>query len=203
MAFSLRILCAIALATAIEALSGAGVAPNLRLRGGGKHYPKMPDSIKPGVLYGQALKDLLQHAKDNCYAIPAVNCISSSSVNQVLEAAKKYNSPVMIQFSNGGAQFYAGKSIPNSKEKQEACVLGAIAVCSIYVFLAFLLTRHYVFGTPCLCHCQKKSTRPALLLAHNRLSAAISEHAHIQRAACAAVTMAHHTLRRGDACPCL
>jgi hypothetical protein len=156
MAFSLRILCAIALATAIEGLSGAGVGPNLRLRGGGKHYPKMPDSIKPGVLYGQALKDLLQHAKDNCYAIPAVNCISSSSVNQVLEAAKKYNSPVMIQFSNGGAQFYAGKSIPNSKEKQEACVLGAIAVCSISVFLAFLLTRHYVFGTPCLCRCQKK-----------------------------------------------
>jgi hypothetical protein len=169
MAFSLRILCAIALATAIEALSGSGVGPNLRLRGGGKHYPKMPDSIKPGVLYGQALKDLLQHAKDNCYAIPAVNCISSSSVNQVLEAAKKYNSPVMIQFSNGGAQFYAGKSIPNSKEKQEACVLGAIAVCFISVFLAFLLTRHYIFGTPAFATAKRKSTRLALLLAHDRL----------------------------------
>ena len=47
---------------------------------------------------------------------------------QVLEAAKKYNSPVMIQFSNGGSQFFAGKSLPNSKEGLEACVLGAVAV---------------------------------------------------------------------------
>jgi hypothetical protein len=47
---------------------------------------------------------------------------------QVLEAAKKYNSPVMIQFSNGGAQYYAGKSLPNPKETLDACVLGAVAV---------------------------------------------------------------------------
>jgi hypothetical protein len=47
---------------------------------------------------------------------------------QVLEAAKKYNSPVMIQFSNGGSQFYAGKSLPNPKETLDACVIGAVAV---------------------------------------------------------------------------
>ena len=128
MAFSMRILCAIALATAIEAATGASVAPNLRLRGGGKHYPKLPDSVKPGVLYGDAVKDLLEHAKTNCYAIPAVNCVTSSSINQVLEAAKKFNSPVMIQFSNGGSQFYAGKTIDSPKDTLKGCVLGAISV---------------------------------------------------------------------------
>jgi len=127
MAFSMRVLCAVALAAAIEA-AGLASAPGLRLRGGGKHYPKLPDSIKPGVLYGDALKDLLKHAKDNCYAIPAVNCVTSSSVNQVLEAAKKYNSPVMIQFSNGGSQFYAGKTIESPKDTLKGCVLGAISV---------------------------------------------------------------------------
>jgi hypothetical protein len=128
MAFSMQILCAIALATAIEV---AGMAPNICLRGGtqhGKQYPKLPDSVKPGVLYGDAVKDLLNHAKTNCYAIPAVNCVTSSSINQVLEAAKKFNSPVMIQFSNGGAQFYAGKTIDSPKDTLKGCVLGSIAV---------------------------------------------------------------------------
>ena len=50
------------------------------------------------------------------------------SLHQVLEAAKKYNSPVMIQFSNGGSQFFAGKSLPNPKESLDACVLGSVAV---------------------------------------------------------------------------
>ena len=124
----MQILCAIALATAIEV---AGMAPNICLRGGtqhGKQYPKLPDSVKPGVLYGDAVKDLLNHAKTNCYAIPAVNCVTSSSINQVLEAAKKFNSPVMIQFSNGGSQFYAGKTIDSPKDTLKGCVLGAISV---------------------------------------------------------------------------
>jgi len=123
---SMRVWCAMVLAAAVQA---AGVAPALRLRGGGKHFKKLPDSIKPGVIYGDALKDLLQHAKDNNYAIPAVNCVSSSGVNQVLEAAAKFKSPVMIQFSNGGSQFYAGKTIESTKENGlKGCVLGAIAV---------------------------------------------------------------------------
>jgi hypothetical protein len=128
MAFSMQILCAIALATAIEV---AGMAPNICLRGGtqhGKQYPKLPDSVKPGVLYGDAVKDLLNHAKTNCYAIPSVNCVTSSSINQVLEAAKKFNSPVMIQFSNGGAQFYAGNTIESNQDTRKGCVLGAISV---------------------------------------------------------------------------
>jgi len=101
--------------------------PVLRMRGGGKYYPKLPDSVKPGVITGQAVKDLLQAAKEQGYAIPAVNCVTSSSINTVLEAARKYNSPVMIQFSNGGSQFMAGKSLPNDKDKLQACVTGAIA----------------------------------------------------------------------------
>jgi len=151
MAFCMRILCAIALATAIEA-AGLGAAPNLRLRGGSK-FSKMPESVKPGVLYGDAVKDLLQHAKDNCYAIPAVNCVTSSSINQVLEAAKKFNSPVMIQFSNGGSQFYAGKTINSPKDTLKGCVLGAIAGALHVKQMA----EHY--GVPVVLHsdhCAKK-----------------------------------------------
>lgn len=149
--FSRKIWLALALAGAVEAVS---VAPALSLRGGGKHFKKLPDSIAPGVLYGDQVKDLLQHAKDNCYAIPAVNCVTSSSINQVLEAAKKYNSPVMIQFSNGGSQFYAGKTIESSKDNGlKGCVLGAISGALHVKQMA----EHY--GVPVILHsdhCAKK-----------------------------------------------
>jgi fructose-bisphosphate aldolase class II len=81
----------------------------------------------PGVLYGKELADFFQYAKDNAFALPSINVTSSSTVNAVLEAAKEANSPVMIQFSNGGGQFYAGKTAPNSKEKLEASVAGSIS----------------------------------------------------------------------------
>ncbi|EKX55113.1 hypothetical protein GUITHDRAFT_149826 [Guillardia theta CCMP2712] len=146
------ILCA---AVAFAAVDAATLlhAPTLRMRGGGKHFPNLPDSVKPGVVTGQALKDLLQTAKDKGFAIPAVNCVSSSSVNQVLEAAKKYNCPVMIQFSNGGAQFYAGKALDNPKETLKACVLGSIAGAHH----VRLMAEHY--GVPVVLHsdhCAKK-----------------------------------------------
>jgi fructose-bisphosphate aldolase class II len=64
---------------------------------------------KPGVLFGEELQALYQDAKDNQFALPAVNCIGSNSINATLETAAKVNSPVIIQFSNGGAQFIAGK----------------------------------------------------------------------------------------------
>jgi fructose-bisphosphate aldolase class II len=152
MAFSMRILGVLALAAAAEA-AGMGMGSNLNLRGGGKHFPKMPDSIRPGVLYGQEVKDLLNHAKENCYAIPAVNCVTSSSVNTVLEAAKKFNSPVMIQFSNGGAQFYAGKTVDSPKDTLKGCVLGSIAGALHVKQMA----EHY--GVPVILHsdhCAKK-----------------------------------------------
>jgi len=62
--------------------------------------------FKPGVKYGSELRDLLAYAKENEFALPAVNVIGTNSVNAVLETAKKLNSPVIIQFSNGGAQFF-------------------------------------------------------------------------------------------------
>lgn len=81
--------------------------------------------FKPGVLHGQDVADLLQHANENHYALPAVNVIGSNSINAVIETAKAVNSPVMIQFSNGGAVFNAGKGLSN--EGQKAAVIGAIA----------------------------------------------------------------------------
>ena len=60
-------------------------------------YPKMPASVHPGVVTGQALTDLINHAKENGYAIPAVNCVTSSSINACLEAARSCDAPVIIQ----------------------------------------------------------------------------------------------------------
>mmetsp|Transcript_828 Transcript_828/g.1594 ORF Transcript_828/g.1594 Transcript_828/m.1594 type:complete len:470 (-) Transcript_828:180-1589(-) len=89
------------------------------------HFPNLPKTVHPGVLSGQALVDLLDHAKENGYAIPAVNCVSSSSINACLEAARKLDAPVIIQFSSGGAQFYAGKGLDNTN--CHAAVTGAIS----------------------------------------------------------------------------
>ena len=80
---------------------------------------------KAGVLYGEELKALLDDAKNNQYAIPAVNTIGTDSINATLETAAKVNSPVMIQFSNGGAQFIAGKGMKN--DNLQANVLGAVS----------------------------------------------------------------------------
>ncbi len=81
--------------------------------------------FKPGVLHGNDVAELLKHANDNDYAMPAVNVIGTDSINAVLETAKAVNSPVMIQFSNGGAAFYSGKGL--SMPSQGAAVLGAIS----------------------------------------------------------------------------
>lgn len=68
---------------------------------------------KPGVLFGDELRALYQDAKANNFALPAVNTIGTNTINATLETAAKVNSPVIIQFSNGGAQFIAGKGMPN------------------------------------------------------------------------------------------
>jgi len=88
-------------------------------------YSKLPSSVKPGVVTGQALVDLLDYAKAEGFAIPAVNCISSSSINACLEAARKNDAPIMIQFSSGGSQFYAGKGLDNTNYR--AAVAGAVS----------------------------------------------------------------------------
>jgi fructose-bisphosphate aldolase, class II len=82
-------------------------------------------SSQKGVLYGDAVQELFEIAKKNQFALPAVNVTGTDTVNGVLEAAKAVNSPVIVQFSNGGAQFYAGKSLPNGK--QEASIAGGIS----------------------------------------------------------------------------
>ena len=69
------------------------------------------DIVKPGVLSGSEAKKLFDYAKENNFAIPAVNVVGTDSVNAVLEVAAKVNSPIIIQFSNGGATFYAGKGL--------------------------------------------------------------------------------------------
>jgi len=83
------------------------------------------DIVKPGVLFGDDVQKVYAHAKEVGFAIPAVNVVNTDSINAVLEAAAKVNSPVIIQFSNGGASFYAGKSLSNENEK--AAIVGAVA----------------------------------------------------------------------------
>lgn len=83
------------------------------------------DIVKPGIVYGEDLYNLLKYAQEKGFAIPSVNCTSSSTVNASLEAARDAKAPLMIQFSNGGSAFYAGKGMSNSGEK--AAIAGAIA----------------------------------------------------------------------------
>src|ERR1700759_820835 len=78
-----------------------------------------------GVLFGEELEALYKDAKDNQFALPAVNTIGTNTINATLETAAKVNSPVIIQFSNSGAQFIAGKGMPN--DKLQANISGAIS----------------------------------------------------------------------------
>lgn len=100
--------------------------------------------FKPGLVFGSALQDLYQYAKENKFALPAVNVIGTNSLNGVMEAARTVNSPVIVQFSNGGAQFYAGKSLKLANEK--AAALGAISGANH----VHLMAEHY--GVPVVVH---------------------------------------------------
>jgi fructose-bisphosphate aldolase class II len=86
---------------------------------------KIFDVVKPGVVTGDDVQAIFKIAKENLFALPAVNVVGSDSVNGVLEAAAAVNSPVIIQFSNGGAGFTAGKGL--KLEGQQAAILGAVA----------------------------------------------------------------------------
>ncbi len=86
---------------------------------------KILDVVDAGVLTGDDVQKVFAIAKKEGFAIPAVNVVSTSSINPVLEAASIVNSPVIIQFSNGGASFFAGKGLSN--ENQKAAILGAIS----------------------------------------------------------------------------
>lgn len=93
-------------------------------------------ALKPGVVFGDDYKTLLKACKDGKYALPAVNVVGTNSINAVMEAAAKNKSDVIIQLSNGGAQFYAGKACPDS---EAAKVIGAVSAAQH----AHLLAEHY------------------------------------------------------------
>lgn len=109
------------------------------------------DIVKPGIVYGEDLYNLLKYAQEKGFAIPSVNCTSSSTVNAALEAARDAKSPLMIQFSNGGSVFLAGKGLGNSGEK--ASIAGSISGAYHVKALAEL------YGVPVVLHsdhCAKK-----------------------------------------------
>ncbi|MCB0562109.1 MAG: class II fructose-bisphosphate aldolase [Phaeodactylibacter sp.] len=81
--------------------------------------------FRTGVLHGDEVTELFSYANENNFALPAVNVVGSNTINAVLETAKEANSPVIIQFSNGGAAFNAGKGLSN--ENQRAAILGGIS----------------------------------------------------------------------------
>jgi fructose-bisphosphate aldolase class II len=100
--------------------------------------------FNPGVLFGDELLALYQDAKNNRYAMPAVNVTGTNTINAVLEAARDVNSPVIIQLSNGGASFFAGKGLSNEAER--AAIAGAISSAHH----VHLMARHY--GVPVVLH---------------------------------------------------
>ena len=111
----------------------------------------MNHNIKPGVATGNQVQEILKLAKKKKFALPAVNVIGSSSINAVLETAKKLNSPVIIQFSNGGATFNSGKGLDN--ENEFSSINGAISG-ALHVH-----TMAKSYGVPVILHtdhCAKK-----------------------------------------------
>ena len=111
----------------------------------------MSHNIKPGVATGREVQEIFKLAKEKGFALPAVNVIGSNTINGVLETAKALNAPVIIQFSNGGAQFNAGKGLSN--EDQKAAIAGSIAGAKHVHLMA------EAYGVPVILHtdhCAKK-----------------------------------------------
>ena len=104
-----------------------------------------------GVLTGKEVQDVFNHAKKNKYALPAVNVIGNNSINAVLETASELNSPVIIQFSNGGSLFNAGKGLNNNN--QLASIKGAIAGAKHVHELAEIYSATVILHTD---HCERK-----------------------------------------------
>jgi fructose-bisphosphate aldolase class II len=111
----------------------------------------MSHNIKPGVATGKQVQEIFNHAKANKYALPGVNVVGSNTINGVLETAAELNSPVIVQFSNGGAQFNAGKGLSN--ENQKAAVLGAATGAKHVHDLAVAYGATVILHTD---HCSKK-----------------------------------------------
>jgi len=122
----------------------------------------MSHNIKPGVATGDEVQAIFKYAKEKSFALPAVNVIGSNSINAVLETAAEINSPVIIQFSNGGAQFNAGKGLSN--ENQRSAIAGAVAGAKHVHLMA------EAYGVPVILHtdhCAKKLLKQVnLSIAH-------------------------------------
>ncbi|MEL7269680.1 MAG: class II fructose-bisphosphate aldolase [Bacteroidota bacterium] len=111
----------------------------------------MSHTIKPGVATGDEVQAIFNHAKANSYALPAVNVIGTNSMNAVMETAASLNAPVIVQFSNGGAQFNAGKGLSN--ENQRSAVIGAVSGAHHVHQLAEAYGATVILHTD---HCAKK-----------------------------------------------
>ncbi len=111
----------------------------------------MSHNIKPGVATGDEVQEIFKYAKEKGFALPAVNVVGSNTINGVLETAAKLNAPVIIQFSNGGAQFNAGKGLSN--ENQQSAIQGAIAGAKHIHQLAEAYGATVILHTD---HCAKK-----------------------------------------------
>lgn len=105
---------------------------------------KISLKVAPGVATGESVQEIFRIAKQEGFAIPAVNAVGTDSVNAIMQAAKEVNSPVIIQFSNGGAHFYAGKFLSNDGEK--AAIIGAVSGAQH----VHLIAEHY--GIPVILH---------------------------------------------------
>ena len=112
----------------------------------------MAHNIKPGVATGDQVQEIFNYAKEKGFALPAVNVTGSSTINGVLETAAKLNAPVIIQFSNGGASFNAGKGLSN--DGQKSAILGAVAGAKHIHTLAEAYGATVILHTD---HCAKNS----------------------------------------------
>ena len=111
----------------------------------------LKEMIPAGVISGDQVQQVFDHAKANAYALPGANCIGTDSVNSVMEAAAKANAPVIIQLSNGGAVFYAGKGLSNAN--QQAAVAGAVSAAQHVHLLAEKYGVRVMLHTD---HCARK-----------------------------------------------
>lgn len=106
---------------------------------------KVLDHVSAGLITGKDIQTIFNLAKKNSFALPAVNVVGTDSLNAVLEAAKEVNSPVIIQFSNGGAAFYAGKGVSGERAAIAGAVSGAFHIhqlAEIYGVAVILHTDH-------------------------------------------------------------
>ena len=110
----------------------------------------MNQNFPKGVLAGGQVQDLFKFAKQKSFALPAVNVVGSNSINAVIETAAELNSPVIIQFSNGGSQFMAGKGLSN--DNQIAAIAGGISGAKHVHELAKLYGATVILHTD---HCAK------------------------------------------------